>query len=297
MEVLQETYFDNFFTSPRLMRSLTGNSLYGIGVVRFNRKLLPKVEPKSKQKEAKAKEEALKGKKLPAKTKKAIELVHGEKFGNEENLSRGDSDYLISKDGLVALRWFDSKVVMLLTNCMDPSKLVNVERRQKGSSEKLKLPCQAIIKDYNGHMNGEDIHDQLKTAYEIDRKSKFRYYLRIFFDLMDSCVVNAHVIYKMKINSEVNLFKFKVMLAESLINGFTSRKRKFAADEPQLAAELPLSIKQPDHIIHFTEKRQRCVYCFNDGRKDVKCSGYCKTCNVHLCVQKNRNCFNMYHSS
>ena len=146
-------------------------------------------------------------------------------------------------------------------------------------------------------MNGVDIHDQLKTAYEIDRKSKFRYYLRIFFDLMDSCVVNAHVIYKMKINSEVNLFKFKVMLAESLINGFTSRKRKFAADEPQLAAELPLSIKQPDHIIHFTEKRQRCVYCFNGGRKNVKCSGYCKTCNVHLCVQKNRNCFNMYHSS
>ena len=110
MEVLQETYFDNFFTSPRLMRSLTGNSLYGIGVVRSNRKLLPKVEPKSKQKEAKAKEEALKGKKLPAKTKKAIELVHGEKFENEENLSRGDSDYLISKDGLVALRWFDSKM-------------------------------------------------------------------------------------------------------------------------------------------------------------------------------------------
>ena len=217
MEVLQETYFDNFFTSPRLMRSLTGNSLYGIGVVRFNRKLLPKVEPKSKQKEAKAKEEALKGKKPPAKTKKAIELVHGEKFENEENLSRGDSDYLISKDGLVALRWFDSKVMMLLTNCMDPSKLVNVERRQKESSEKLKLPCPAIIKDYNGHMNGVDIHDQLKTAYEIDRKSKFRYYLRIFFDLMDSCVVNAHVIYKKKINSKVNLFKFKVMLAESLI--------------------------------------------------------------------------------
>ena len=32
-------FFDNFFTLP-----LTGNSLYGIGVARQNRKLLPKIE-------------------------------------------------------------------------------------------------------------------------------------------------------------------------------------------------------------------------------------------------------------
>ena len=164
------------------MRSLTDNSLYGIGVVRSNRKL-PKVEPTAKQKlaqeraakvkVAKENEKAANGKKPRAPKKKVIELVQGVKFENEETLSRGDSDYLVSKDGLVALRWFDSKVVMLLTNCMDPSVLVNVDRRQKGKAEKLKLPCPAIIKDYNGHMNGVDIHDQLKTAYEMDRKSKF----------------------------------------------------------------------------------------------------------------------------
>ena len=88
------------------------------------------------------------------KQQKPKELVHWSSFTSEESFNRGDSDYLVKKDGFVALRWKDSKVVMLLTNCMDPSKLTSVERRQKGTSERLKVPCPAIIKEYNSHMNG-----------------------------------------------------------------------------------------------------------------------------------------------
>ena len=185
---------------------------------------------------------------------------------------------------------------MLLTNCMDPSKLTSVERRQKGTSERLKVPCPAIINEYNSHMNGFEIHDQLKTSYEIDRKSRFRYYLRILFNLMDSVVVNVHVIYKKKVNAKMSLLNFKIILIESLINWFSSRKRKITAEEPQLTVELPQPLKEPDHIVQFTEKRQRCQYCFTNGKKDVKCFTYCKSCNVLLCVQKDRNCFKLYHS-
>ena len=55
-------------------------------------------------------------------------------------------------------------------------------------------------------------------------------------------------------------------------------------------------MKEPDHIMQFTEKKSRCQYCFDEGKKDVKCFTYFKTCNVHICVQKDRNCFKMYHS-
>ena len=51
-------------------------------------------------------------------------------------------------------------------------------------------------------MNGVNIQDQLKISYEIDGKSRFWYYLQIFFDLMDSVNVNAHVIYKKKVNAK-----------------------------------------------------------------------------------------------
>ena len=117
-------------------------------------------------------------------------------------------------------------------------KVTSVERRQKGTSERLKVPCPGIIKEYNSDMNGVDMHDQLKTSNEIDRKSRFRYlhfsgisgirYLRFFFSLMDSVVVNAHVIYKKKID----LLSFKIILAESLINRFCYQKRKITAGNP-----------------------------------------------------------------
>ena len=139
-------------------------------------------------------------------------------FTSKESFRCGDSDYLVNKDRLVALQWKDSNVVMLLTNYMVPSEFTSVELRQKETSARLKVPYPAIIKWYNSHINGVNIHDQLKTSYEIDRKTRFQYYLRIFSDLLDSAVLNTHVIYKKKINAKVNLLNFKIILAESLIN-------------------------------------------------------------------------------
>ena len=112
----------------------------------------------------------------------------------------------------------------------------------------MKVPCPAIIKEHNFHMNGVEIHDQLKTSYEINHKSRFQYYLQVFFDLIDSVVVNAHVIYKNKVNSKMSLVNFKIILAKLLINQFYSWKRKITVEEPQLTVKLPQSLKEPDQI-------------------------------------------------
>lgn len=91
-------------------------SIYGIDVVRKNRKLLHGIE-KGKKKVPEDK-----------KQKKANLLVHGSSYKSEETFNCGDSNFPVSKDGLVALRWKDSKVGMLLSNSMDPSKLISVEQ-------------------------------------------------------------------------------------------------------------------------------------------------------------------------
>ena len=96
-----------------------------------------------------------------------------------------------------------------------------------------------------------------------------------------------------KVNAKVSLLSFKIILAESLITRFSSWKRKITAEEPHLTFELPQPLKEPDHTVQFTEKGQRCQYYFT---KDVKCFTFCKFCNVLLCVQKDRNCFKLYHS-
>ena len=70
-------------------------------------------------------------------------------FKSEETFNCGDSNFLVSKDELVALRWKDSKLGILLSNSMDPSNLNSVEQQQKGKLKKLRVMCPAIIKEHN----------------------------------------------------------------------------------------------------------------------------------------------------
>ena len=38
-------------------------------------------------------------------------------------------------------------------------------------------------------MGGVDLIDQMKVTYEVDRRSKLYFYLRVFFDFLDIAVV------------------------------------------------------------------------------------------------------------
>ena len=68
-------FFDNFFILPWLLRKLTDNSLYEIGVVRQNQKLLPKIEKPTKKKSQAEKKQK--------KQQKPKELVHGSSYSSE----------------------------------------------------------------------------------------------------------------------------------------------------------------------------------------------------------------------
>ena len=45
-------------------------------------------------------------------------------------------------------------------------------------------------------MRDVNLSDEMKVTYQVDRRSKFRFYLRIFFDFLDIAVVNSKIIYK-----------------------------------------------------------------------------------------------------
>ena len=74
----------------------------------------------------------------------------------------------------------------------------------------------------------------------------------------------------------MSLLNFKIILTESLINRFSPRKRNITAEKSQLTVELQEPLKEPDRIAQFTEKRQRCQYCFTNGKKGCKV--------LHLCA-------------
>ena len=145
-------YFDNYFTSPTLIAKLLDKGIYAAGTVKANRKHMP----------------ALK---------------------NDKQMKRGEHDWMACKEVTVT-KLMDNKPVLLLSNCHDSRVAQQIERRVKGSKEKLKISCPALIHDYNQYMGGVNLADQMKVSYQLDRRSKYRFYLRIFLDFLDLGVVN-----------------------------------------------------------------------------------------------------------
>ena len=103
--------FDNFFTSPTLIAKLLENGIYGIDTVRANCKHMPTLK-------------------------------------QDTQMKRGEHDWQACQS-LSATKWMDNKSVILLSNYHDPGSVRDIDRRVKGSKEKVKISCPTVIHEYN----------------------------------------------------------------------------------------------------------------------------------------------------
>ena len=209
-------------------------------------------------------------------------------------MKRGGHDWF-SSNNLLAIKWMDNKSVMLLSNYFNPKEMQHIERRVKGSKDKVKVTCPSVIQEYNQFMGGVDLSDQMKITYEVDRRSKFRFYLRVFFDFLDIAVVNSKIVYN-KIESALSSssLDFRYSIAQTMIRKFSSRKRAVPLSRPLKRSRGP-SFDIVDHLPDFAPSRVRCAFC---SSKNVERRTYvrCITCNIARCLQKDRNCFQQYHT-
>ena len=116
--------------------------------------------------------------------------------GKEKDMKMGDSEYRTSYEGIRCLKWVDKKPVQFLSNFHDPSALSEVERRQKDGSLKT-IACPQMAKDYNGYMGCVDKSDQMKSFYEITRKSK-KWWHRLLWHFIDVTLVKSFIISKVR---------------------------------------------------------------------------------------------------
>ena len=65
------------------------------------------------------------------------------------------------------------------------------------------------IKLYNKSTGGVDITDNKTADFRLNRKSKYCFYLRMFFDLKDVAFANSHTAYTKRGNN-ISLLNFKV---------------------------------------------------------------------------------------
>ena len=131
----------------------------------------------------------------------------------------------------------------------------NVIRQSKGSATKTPVSC-PNIKMYNASMGGVDVIDQKTAACRLSRKSKIRFYWRIFFDLIDIAIVNSYIVYA-KLGNSISLLDFKIIVSKSLIERYSNRQRSFplsrTSKRKALGSSLPKEI--PTHMPEFNENR------------------------------------------
>ena len=255
-------FFDSFFTSLALVHKLQQEKIFCCGTVRQNRKGMPKDIKKDK------------------------------------DMARGEINRRKSQ-GLHLVKWMDTKGVVLLSTIDSCVSTVNVKRRVKGQKEKVTVPHPIIVKAYNQGMKGTDVMDQLKVTYEVDRRYPRKFYLRLFFDLIDIGFVNAFIVYTKLMEENFphsrrlkTLKDFKPGVTMHLIGSFSCRKRL----KKSLSLRLPMQNSGEHHVTRVSVKerarRKLCTKRKIDSRTCIRCN----SCNLYLCQTSKKDCFAEWHN-
>ena len=159
-ECLENSYctvfFNNFFNSPSLITKLHDRGFYGVGTAGKDR-------------------------------------VGMSEMTADRKMRKGDHDSMYSEK-VACCKWLDRCSVLMLFSNIEGMSTTTALRQQKGFASKIQVPCPDVIKMYKQGMGGVDLIDQRTAVYHLDRKSRVRFYLRIFFDLMDVACTNSFVV-------------------------------------------------------------------------------------------------------
>lgn len=224
-------FFDNYFNSVSIQKQLQSELIYACGTVRRTRKDLP------------------------------------DDVKEDKLLKRGESEWRVSKDGIVYLKWKDRKGVHFLSNYSDPAEISTAKRKQKdGTLEEITCPYHVV--NYNRHMGYVDKMDMLKSAYEIDRKSK-KWWHRILWHFIDVTIVNSYIIFKnrSKNTNVLSLKLFRIAIVLGLIGSKGNLPRKGRPPSlPCYKINVPVEIRFDSctHMpLHSTSRR--CALCTERG--------------------------------
>ena len=171
----------------------------------------------------------------------------------------------------------------------------------------ITLPMPAIVNKYNKNMGGIDLLDSYLAKYRFLMRSR-RWYTYLFWNGIMVGIVNAWIQYRRDCQSfglskkeMLTRRRFQSMVATSLTQVCKAKSRgrpSAGGDELQpvrkRAKAAPCGDIRRDSYAHwpvFTEKRGRCKLCA-EGQTSISC----EKCDVRLCLNKDRNCFKVFHN-
>lgn len=217
-------YFDNYFTSVRLLEHLSDMNICATGTIRENRtercKFLTPKEWKQKD--------------------------------------RGSYEFM-ANDHVMLVQWKDNKVVTVGTNFEDNS-VTSTKRWCKEGKTQKNIPQPKVISSYNKGMGGVDKMDGHIAAYR-SRIRQRKWYWPIFAYLLDTSVVNAWLLMK-KIKPTdpncVSLLAFRRYLAVSLLEKYGTKPSRGKNSLPKLVGP---RFDNVGHIVQYSSTDRRCQVC------------------------------------
>ena len=181
--------------------------------------------------------------------------------------------------------WMDKKPVHIINSISDPSSMTNVKRTAKDGS-RLSIPCPESIKLYNAYMGGVDLFDFRRKTYSCSRKSK-KWWLRLFYFLVDMATTNAYIIYKEQPNVKLTQKDYILQVADCLMSKHSSRKRAAVQSIPSCTRLLER------HFPDRQETTKNCKMCEGRKRTVFCCRACCPSDPVPLCPVP---CFRLFHT-
>ena len=270
-----QVFFDNFFSSPKLVHELFLNKTPSSGTARVYSEGFP---------------EGLKNVKAWAKKEERGAM----RWEREANV--------------LTLQWVDNKPVSLLTSIDSANEKVVVKRRMKvrGVYQEVDVVQPLAIHRYNQYMNAVDRSDQMLACHSIYRKC-YRWWKTLFFHLIDIAIVNGFLLFQEHRANHPDTPALHRKPTYSIVDFREELVRQMCAlaeyDRPPVY-EAVQAVPPNDqfctvHIPMTAEgnTRRRCVVCSAAGRQS-KVKTYCSApqCNKFMHVGAGYGCFQEWHS-
>ena len=132
------------------------------------------------------------------------------KMIDDKQMKRGDCEFLFS-GSTIACKWMDNRSVLLLSSALEGmNDILSVSGKRKGFKDQI---LWLLVKLYNSSKGGVDLMDQRTAAYRLDVKSYVRFYLCIFFGLVDITCVISYLIYNHP--NKFPLLDYKIVVAKT----------------------------------------------------------------------------------
>ena len=247
-------YMDNYYNSPELAAELIKNNTHVCGTLRPNRKGVPK----------------------------DLKLCNGKTIKKGETTSFSNGDCMVGC-------WRDKKCICLISTMHKNMEVVDTGKvNYKGG----KICKPAAILDYNKYMGGVDKSDQNLHYYNAARKT-MKWYKKLFFHLLDICVYNAVIVYRVHSGCKITDLEFRNKLIEQIFE-YTGSCRKYTSSCASTSSPHRLVLNSPGK--NRKPKYRVCKCCSrrnDDGtRKRSETKFRCLACGVSLC----ESCFIPYHA-